>query len=269
MIPLLMEVISVRAWLVTCGEFLTLCGVLVVSLSAIGQATSQIHGTVLTKDGRPLAGAYVLGSEWKNCCPVQYDHMTTGAEGEFTLAHRVPVIHFTRDGFQPLTVIVASGSNELHVTMEPATDGLVLRPCGPPKPGERKIGSGEYGLQFAVAKHAVKILGGKPDTDYVRYVVKPKKSQSSLELWFGPYAMSSEPEEEQFEKSANFVQRSLVLPNGGAIGMDSWGQLPDGTHWRQMAMLGSGARYTDVAAEDAKLFDEIINSACFTPYSSH
>jgi hypothetical protein len=81
--------------------------------------------------------------------------------------------------------------------------------------------------------------------------------------------MSSEPDEEQFVKSADFAQRNLASPDGGAVGIETRGHLRDGTSWRQIGMLGSGARYTDATPEDAKLFDQVIDSACFSPYSSH
>jgi hypothetical protein len=181
--------------------------------------------------------------------------------------HPVPVIHLQKDGLQPLTVVLAGGS-ELHITMEPATNSMILQPCLSPQASERQIPGANFGLNFAVPKHAVKILGGKPDTDYVEYVIKPKKSHSWLELWFGPYAMSWEPEDDQFIKSADFAQRTLVLPNGATIGVDSGGHLHNGTNWRQTNIVGEGARYTDAPIEDAKLFDQIINSACFTPHPS-
>lgn len=249
-------------------SLLTLAAFLVTSVCVPGQSAFLIHGVVLTKDGHPLARVEVSGSAWKRCCPVQYEHTTTDQTGEFTLLHAVPVIHLEKDGLQPLTVVV-SGQTELQIGMEPEANSLLLRPCRAPKSGERELGWGQSGLHFTVIKRTVRILGGKPDADYVMYMVKPKKSKSWLELWFGPYAMDWEPDARQFVNSAEFAQRSLVLPDDSVIGIDSWGRFRNGTSWRQADIVGEGARYTDAFPEDAKLFDQIINSACFTPYSPH
>lgn len=231
------------------------------------QTKPAITGVIVAKDGRPIAGVQVWGSAWKDCCPVQYDQTTTGDQGKFVLEHRAAVVHFMKEGFQPMTVVTRSESDELHIVMKPASNSLVLRPCGHVPAGQRQIPSGKYGLHFFVTKREFQVLGGKPDTDYVKYVIKPKKDQSWLELWFGPYAMPSEPEEDQFVQSTDFSQRNVTLPDG-AVGIDTSGHLRDGTNWRQMGMLGSGARYTNAPAADAGLFDAIINSACFTPYPS-
>ena len=42
--------------------------------------------------------------------------------------------------------------------------------------GQRLIGWGKYGLFFAVPKRGVKILGGKPDVDYVKFVIHQPKA---------------------------------------------------------------------------------------------
>ena len=235
--------------------------------SSSAQTAPVIAGIVVTHDGRPITGVRVWGSPWKQCCPVQYENVATGTQGQFALVHFVPVVHFMKDGFQPMAIVVGSGSRQLHIMLDPVTDSLVLRQCEPAKRGEKQIGPGKKGLRFTVPKRAVRILGGKLDVDYVKYVIKPKKGEGWLELWFGPYAMSLTPDEKQFENSTQIRQRNIALPDG-TIGVDSWGRFRSGKSWRQMAILREGARYTDASAADAQLFDSIIDSACFTPYSS-
>jgi hypothetical protein len=233
------------------------------------QTKPAITGVVVTQDGRPIAGVQVWGSAWKQCCPVEYEHMASGQDGTFQLSHSVPIIYFTKDGLQPVTVVTRRLTN-FHVTMQVATNSMILRPCIPATGGQRQIPSGKYGLHFTVVKREVKILGGKPDVDYVKYVIKSKEknSKSWLELWFGPYAMPGEPDEDQFLHSADFSQRNVTFPDGAPIGIDTSGHMSDGTSWRQMGgVLGSGARYI-ASANEANLFDKIINSACLTPYSS-
>lgn len=88
--------------------------------------------------------------------------------------------------------------------------------------------------------------------------------------------MNSTPDDEQFVESETFATRNVVMPKGlvpgsegGVIGSDTWGRLPNGKMWRQTAFGLEGARYWDVSSEDAALFDGIINSACWSPYPEH
>jgi hypothetical protein len=80
--------------------------------------------------------------------------------------------------------------------------------------------------------------------------------------------MSTDPDDELFINSISFAQRNLVLSDGGAIGVDSWGQSRSGGTWRQTAALGEGARYRGVTPESTRIFDEVVNSVCIVPYPS-
>jgi hypothetical protein len=117
-----------------------------------------------------------------------------------------------------------------------------------------------------VPKDGMKSLGGNPDVDYVRYVIRPNKGASYLNLWFGPYSISTEPDDQQFVESVDFSQRNLASVKGGVIGMDSWGRLSSGLSWRHTAAFGSGAVYRNADKESAALFDQIINSICTVDY---
>ena len=115
----------------------------------------------------------------------------------------------------------------------------------------------------------MKILGGKTDVDYVRYLIKPKTGDAYLELWFGPYALSTEPPDEDFVSSIEFWQRRIVAPGVGVVGTDSWGRLRDQGRWRQTVIAGGGgSRYRATRPEDIVLFDRIVDSICLTPYET-
>jgi hypothetical protein len=134
--------------------------------------------------------------------------------------------------------------------------------CANPSSGHKLIGWGEDGLKFSVPKRGVKILGGKPDVDYVRFVIKPNDRDVRLVLWFGPYALKQEPERETLETSATFTQTKLLGSDGATIGLDSRGQYHNNTKWRHFAIGAQGAVYESVSPADATLFDQIIESAC-------
>jgi len=234
----------------------------------LAQNALPITGNIVTDDGRPIAGVTVVGSVWKSCCPVQEDSATSDEKGEFRLQHGGAVIHFLKDNFQPETIVVKPGTSKARVTMHPSTNSLRVPICGRPGRGERQIGWGKYGPRFTVPVRAVTIKGGKPDTDYVKYVIRPKKGKSYLELWFGLNTLSSEPDDEQFVNSSDFAQRNLVIADGG-VGMDSWGHLRGGDSWRQTVILErGGAVYERAPAGAASVFDRIINSICIVPYPS-
>src|SRR5260221_13731177 len=67
--------------------------------------------------------------------------------------------------------------------------------CRRPLKGQSLVGWGKYGLFFSVPKHGVKILGGKPDVDYVKFVIKPTNHDAALALWFGGMAFNPDPPE--------------------------------------------------------------------------
>jgi hypothetical protein len=243
-----------------------LLGGLTLVSSTLGQADLPIKGAVVTKNDQPLAGVSVYGSVGKHCCPSQREEVTTDEKGEFLLEHPGAVIHFSKANLQPLVFVVKPRTSQVRIVMTLAENDLTVPTCSQPGSSQKQIGWGQYGLHFTVPKDGMNVLGGKPDVDYVRYVIKPNKGESYLELWFGPYAFSTEPDDEQFVESVGFSQRNLVSLNGEAMGKDSWGQLKRGLSWRHTGGLGSGATYRNANKEEAHLFDQIINSICTVPY---
>jgi hypothetical protein len=234
--------------------------------SVLGQTEQPVKGIVLTKDAQPLVGVSVYGSVGKRCCPYQREKVTTDGKGEFFLEHPGAVVHFSMANMQPLAFVVRPGTSQVHIVMILAENDLTVPTCAQPGPNQKQIGWGKYGLHFTVPKDGIKVLGGKPDVDYVRYVIKPNKGESYLNLWFGPYSISTEPDDEQLVESADFTQRNLVSVRGEVLGMDSSGRLSSGLIWRHTGAFGSGAVYRNASKEEALLFNQIINSICTVPY---
>ena len=232
-----------------------------------------VVGTVTARDGTPVAGVQVFGSKWKACCPYQRDSMTTDKSGSFRIEHPGEVLHFLPgDSFQLQSLVVTPGMSTLNVILDPASNNFTFPACSKPQRGFERIGWGEYGLQFDVPRGDAHLIRGKVDVDYIVHTVRAKHGDGRVEFWFGPYAMDSTPDDEQFVESETFATRNVVTPQGlvrgsegGVIGRDIWGHLPNGKMWRQMAIVGEGARYRDVRPETAALFDQIINSACWVP----
>lgn len=241
-----------------------LSAVMTLASIAGGQTEKSVRGIVLAEDGQPIPGVSVHGS--KRYWPYKQDKGTTDKKGEFYLENAGTVVHFSKSGLQPLTFVLKPGATQVRIVMKPAANDLTFRACAQPDSTQKLVGWGKYGLHFAVPKDGVQIFGGSPDVDYVRYVVKPDKSDSYLELWFGPYSISTEPDEEQFRDSVDFSQRNLVSAKGNVVGMDSWGWVSKGLKWRHAGAFGSGAIYRDADKEFAILFDKIIESICWTDF---
>ena len=133
-----------------------------------------------------------------------------------------------------------------QVIPENSADAMVVPICTKPGSQMRRIGWGKFGPQFDVPTREVQVLGGKPDVDYVRYVIKPKTGQGYLELWFGPYAFNSSPEKELLINSVNSQKRDVVNTSGEQMGIDSSGKLQNGEVWRHTSFMiqgMNGARY--------------------------
>lgn len=112
----------------------------------------------------------------------------------------------------------------------------------------------------------MEITGGKPDVDYVTYVVKPRKDGSVLAFWFGLLAMNPSTHQEMEKAVTTFTKTDVVDSNGAVIGVDYEGSSADGHRWRKFVVGHEGALYEDIAPANADLFDSIINSPCFLPY---
>lgn len=234
---------------------------------------APIAGRVTARDGKPIEGVVVSGSEWK-CCPAQRDAMTTDASGSFRIEHPGSVLHFApRDGFQPQLLVVTPEMLAPTITLDPPASSFSLAACGKPQSGFERIGWGKYGLQFDAPSREVRLTRGKADVDYVVDIIRAKNGNDRVEFWFGPNAMSSTPDDKQLVESEVFVTRNVVMPpglvvgsGGGVIGMDTRGSQPNGEKWRQVAIGFEGARYRDVTPANAALFDSIIDSACWIAY---
>jgi hypothetical protein len=231
---------------------------------ASAQTDSALDGTVTTKDGQPVAGASVLGSTPKTCCPSTPESAKTDEKGMFHLAHPGVVVHFFKEDFEPQTRVIQPGTSQIAVSLLPSGNDLTSPPCRKHRPGTKRIGSR---LGFDVPRRNVQVLGGKPDTDYVMYVIKPKTGGSYLQLWFGPYALSTIPGDDDFLNSVTFSERRIVSPSMGVVGTDTRGQLQNQERWRQAAVVASGgARYRAKTTEDVALFDQIVDSMCVVPF---
>jgi len=229
-----------------------------------GQAGGPIKGRVLSVSGQPIPGIAVY-SKWKLCCPYGESSAKTDDSGQFQLDRAGHLLHVFGLDFQPQTLILKDGDSDIQIVLDSSTPGSPVPTCKQPANARKEVSWGEYGVHFAVNAKA-KLRGGKPDVDYVRYVLTLPKSKSYLEFWFGPYAMNPEPDDELFMGSSDFSQRNLRNADGKVFGEDGRGHLKSGGNWRHFAIFGEGgALYRDASEQDAQIFDQIIDSVCIVP----
>lgn len=232
--------------------------------SGYPQSESAVSGLVTDTNGQSISDVIVYGSLSKECCPFRRETVKTNEKGQFRLEHPGAVIHFLKEHFRPQSTIIQRQRTELRVVLKPESE-VVVPSCRKKQAHESQVGWRR--LQFFVQKHGLKLLGGKPDVDYVRYLIRPTSGEGFLELWFGPYAMSSDPDDDLFLASQSFEQRDLALADGTVIGIESRGRFRNGNLWRQTAVfIEGGARYRDARPATARLFDQVIDSACELSY---
>jgi hypothetical protein len=131
--------------------------------------------------------------------------------------------------------------------------------------GERSIGWGKCGLQFHVPKKEIKVLGGKPDVDYVEYIIRPKNGKNVLHLYFGGMAFGGGSYPEDVQGSSQLSKNRIVDSAGSEAGQDDAGAKITGK-WRYFRFRSEGAYYKNASPMDSGLFDRIIATACSIPY---
>lgn len=182
-----------------------------------------------------------------------------------SVIHRLPIFRWCFLFFALILPFLVSVS----VAQEPPLSSARIPRCAGPSKDQNLIGWGKYGLFFSVPKRGFKILGGKPDVDYVKFVIKPSKHEAALVLWFGPMAFHPDPPGETIRTSASFTQTKLLKPDGTEIGLDSRGDKGDKSIWRWFGIGSEGGEYENASAENTALFDQILDSACLIPYPNH
>jgi len=91
----------------------------------------------------------------------------------------------------------------------------------------------------------------------------PKNSTSVLDISFGPPSTQGAAVDPSLVFSDHIEKRNIFDDKGQLIGEDNWGYLKSGERWRQVHLRGSAyVKYGFVDEKDAKLFDQVINSAC-------
>ena len=232
---------------------------------AAEEANASLDGVILAPGGHPVSNVLVVGGEI--CCPRSRPEETrTNARGEFRLEKPGKVIHVVIDGnkpdFQSMTVVVNNEAHPLVLTLSPSIPVMSISSCRKPAKDEEMVDDGGQ-PHFIASTKDVKIKRGVPHVAYVVHIVRPKKGNALMALWFG-YATMAFPTDDVFLNSVDFSE-VYVYDKDVVVGYDSRGQLRNGKFWRYTNVPNGSAVYEAASGEEARIFDRVIETVCSTP----
>ena len=147
----------------------------------------------------------------------------------------------------------------------PAPPAVVISECREVGPGIRRIGSG-YAVQFDVPMKEFTMGEGCTDAAPTACGIDlgPKNRKALMEIsLLRPLRMSRIDALEVFSKQVE--KRGILDAHGRTVGQDAWGCWSTGECWRKIKFPGGiVAEYGLVNESDARLFDAVISSACFS-----
>jgi hypothetical protein len=243
-----------------------------------GQVSAAVvSGKVISESGNPIEDVDVYGTK-TTCCPATVSSTKTNPNGTFNLDGAGAVLHFRRNGLQPVSLIVEKDMLPTVVMKNQEPTAWAIPVCGPKEPPR-------FGQTFLFLRPAGQPLARGQDIDYTRFGAKGH-DRGWLDSWFGATASSVDASEEFFLKSVSFSERFVEVPGFGLVGIDARGISKDGKHWRWVGLryaLGEGhkslmgtdpywrwprqgatdmVRYDNASEEEATQFDKTIDSAC-------
>jgi hypothetical protein len=143
---------------------------------------------------------------------------------------------------------------------------VVVSPCKSPSPSMHRVQVGDRYSFFATANEfscREQMDDTPPFTE--RFCLKPKRGGPALVFSIrdsnGFYGAPSDP---MLVFSEYSEKRNVVDATGRVIGQDSWGYWDRDKFWRKVHLLGINAKYGPVTKSEAKDYDQILSSACFS-----
>jgi hypothetical protein len=156
----------------------------------------------------------------------------------------------------------------------------VVSRCKTSGPGMRRIGRFEFQLDIPAERFTIRDFASDAPSGPYGFGIKPSNSASLLDISWDPTA-GMEGMMPALDPALNFSgpveNRKILDDEGNSVGEDSWGYWDNEEFWRRVRLRGSIvarygsinsgeiARYGSVHEEDAKLFDQVINSVCIEP----
>ena len=149
---------------------------------------------------------------------------------------------------------------------------VLVSVCNDPAPGMHRIG---FGIRFDVPEIGFAIDPGTIHgwTDSLLPLTQTIKvwnsGASALKIALGPLPFENELESTWPVFSEHVEVRDVHYISGPGVSKDRWGYLKSGERWRLVKFVGSEeVGYLPTSEKLARLYDQIISSACFSPRPS-
>jgi len=231
------------------------------AFAAFQPGQQSMIGVVRSDSGKPLEGVLV--------CSTSYKCIKTDAEGRYDLRSilvditdpRMLRMRFSREGYNPNTLILRDWPSNLRVTLSSTNVSPWFIPAC--QGTERREGF-NFRVLIPEGTHVAK--GG--DVDYGTIGVEFGSSNEWLTIGAGPTWSSGLPPLTELAASVTISDRDIRFPGSLSAklpvidGVDTKGNLKDGTSWRFMGNSFETLSYRNASDAAAKFFDSIIDSTC-------
>jgi len=143
---------------------------------------------------------------------------------------------------------------------------IVLSACRTVAPGMHRI-KGDFGTQFDVPEANFAVAQGgldfPPEGIYTITLNERDKNTKMMVAWRDDDFAFGDLKGAFPIFSRRVGEQEIRSPDGSLVGRDHWGDLNSGERWRYVTFrAGDGAGYRPVPPKDARLFDQILSSAC-------
>ncbi len=229
-------------------------GLLLLALSGAGAVTRIQRGRVVGADGQALDGVSVTGFA-AECCT--YNHIKTDAHGQFSWDLQTSVFHFSKEGYQPLTIVDRNHKVPHRAVMQRVDKTKTVHSCNdvkfPAVKGDDlwfKLPDG-FKLYQSAGIDLIEISIWKHD-DAARARV----------IYFCPAGCSDDAPDAWYRDSSEFAEHAIFTEHGVLTGADASG-VKDGLAWRAFRTNWISMRYEGARPELAKQFDAAIDQLCW------
>jgi hypothetical protein len=226
---------------------------------------AELKGVVKSDKGDALADVDVLthapirdgnGKEF----PGSYKQLQTKTDknGVFNLPDRGRVVYFKRQDLNPVTKILHPSAAQVEIVMTDASLTMWKIPsCSTVPDNSRRVG-----IVFKVAIPDDLPFQKRAGIDGDEYHFGFDTGSGKFEVmvnWGG--STSIEPPEDLLLDSKELSERSWR--SGDTIGYEIRGIKSDGKLWRRVSFRWGAIAYQGNSEKSAKVFDKLIDSACF------
>jgi hypothetical protein len=212
----------------------------------------HITGVVLDQDGKPVDGARI-------------DHTADGfrahatdADGKFAVDTKAPLIVIRKAGYRSEIVRTKEAVSDVQIILQ-KLDAIFLLCTN----SAQREGLQGWGAMFRFVKVPGVIASNQgQDIDYgsIVYYVNTKQGPKGINHGSGPLWSFGQPLDSDVWPSVKYSETTFQI--GAFTIIDSRGELPDGTRWRNLGKFGETASYRNADEDSAKVLDQFLDGAC-------